>query len=105
MHTPRRDFEGSWQVQPVAAGTCSESPAVADAMLPGGGCVITHTLSVQPLIPVPPPFSYYTSSIFVKQVEGVLRDLETELLRRRQQKRVASGDPALAEDMPAPNSN
>ncbi len=52
----------------------------------GGGCVVEHVLSVKPLMPVPPPFSYYTRSIFCKQVEAVLWDLQREVERLEAQR-------------------
>lgn len=57
-----RDFEGSWVVEP----------------LPDGGCLVEHVLKVTPLVAPPRAFAHYTSKIFMRQVEGILGDLQAE---------------------------
>ncbi|KXZ47578.1 hypothetical protein GPECTOR_34g737 [Gonium pectorale] len=79
-----RDFEGRWTVTPPpgrragAAGNAEEEE--------GEWCEVEHVLSVVPSMPMPPPVAYYTRSIFVRQVEGILTDLrrgvEAELAAR-----------------------
>eukprot|EP00892_Ulva_mutabilis_P008030 jgi/Ulvmu1/559/UM001_0567.1 len=55
-----RAFQGSWNIQEAA----------------GGGCMVEHTLQVTPLLSPPPAFSGYTSKIFIKQVTGIMEDLQ-----------------------------
>ncbi|GLC36665.1 hypothetical protein PLESTB_000128000 [Pleodorina starrii] len=72
-----RDFEGRWAVRPTEAATAAATAAA------GGGtewCEVEHQLSVVPSVPVPAPVSYYTRSIFVRQVEGILADLQRAVL-------------------------
>ncbi|KAG2432821.1 hypothetical protein HXX76_008555 [Chlamydomonas incerta] len=69
------DFEGRWAVAPAPA---------PQAAPPGEQwCEVQHTLSVVPAVQVPAPVAYYTRSIFVKQVEGILLDLQRGLPRWR----------------------
>lgn len=65
-----RDFEGRWHVTEEANGEGSTD------------CVVEHVLSVQPIVPIPQPFTYYARPIFVKQVEGILQDLQREITRQ-----------------------
>ena len=58
-----RAFQGSWNIQEM----------------PGGGCKVEHTLQVTPLISPPPAFAGYTSRIFIKQVTGIMEDLQQAL--------------------------
>ena len=66
-----RDFVGAWHVK--------ESQ---DRL---GHCEITHSLAVSPSIAPPKRLGNITAKIFVGQVKGILRDLESEILRRRAQ--------------------
>lgn len=69
------DFEGRWAVAPAAA------PPGAP---PGEQwCEVQHTLAVVPAVQVPAPVAGYTRFIFVKQVEGILLDLQRGLPRWR----------------------
>lgn len=61
-----KDFEGRWQV----------------AQRPDGTCLVTHQLAVHPTVSPPAAIAGYTSKIFVKQVDGILQDLEAELKRQ-----------------------
>lgn len=60
-----RAFQGSWNVE--------EAPA--------GGCKVVHTLQVTPLLSPPPVFANYTSKIFIKQVTGIMEDLQQALAK------------------------
>lgn len=59
-----RAFQGSWSVEE----------------LPGGGCKVMHTLQVTPLVSPPPSFASYTSKIFIKQVTGIMEDLQQAMV-------------------------
>ncbi|KAG2448905.1 hypothetical protein HYH02_006253 [Chlamydomonas schloesseri] len=72
------DFEGRWAVAPAAP-----PPGAAPAPAGEQWCEVQHTLSVVPAVPVPAPVAFYTRSIFVKQVEGILLDLQRGLPRWR----------------------
>lgn len=60
-----RAFQGSWSVK--------EGPE--------GGCKVEHTLQVTPLLSPPPAFANYTSKIFVKQVTGIMEDLQQAMAK------------------------
>mmetsp|Transcript_9215 Transcript_9215/g.22807 ORF Transcript_9215/g.22807 Transcript_9215/m.22807 type:complete len:253 (-) Transcript_9215:34-792(-) len=80
-----RDFEGRWAVKSLLTGSgsttgSSDSDGEGEA---APTCIVEHCLSVKPSLPVPPPISYYTRSIFVKQVDAILQDLEREVRRRQ----------------------
>jgi ribosome-associated toxin RatA of RatAB toxin-antitoxin module len=65
-----REMEGRWVVkQPT------DSP---------NECEVEHTLSVQPAVMPPRVMHGYVHNIFVKQVTGILEDLEKEVHRRHQ---------------------
>jgi ribosomal protein S7 len=49
--------------------------------MPGGGCRVQHTLSVQPSLTLPEALAFYTQKIFVRQMERLLEDLSNELCR------------------------
>ncbi len=68
-----RSFKGSWIVKEAPSRTSSSSSGSGS-----GGCLIEHQLSVAPSVPVPPPVSFYTRGIFMRQVERVLLDLKEE---------------------------
>lgn len=67
-----RDFIGRWEVRPLGGGD-------------GRSCEVEHQLSVLPGMPVPPVVSYYMRSIFVRQVDRILRDLQAGVARQQQQ--------------------
>ncbi|EFJ41841.1 hypothetical protein VOLCADRAFT_107511 [Volvox carteri f. nagariensis] len=71
-----RDFEGRWTVRPADPPATASEAAAGDQEW----CEVEHQLSVVPSVPVPPPVSYYTRSIFVRQVEGILADLQRAVL-------------------------
>ena len=48
-------FEGRWQI----TGLEGEQR---------GKCLVEHELAMKPLVPVPPPISYYTKSVLEKEV-------------------------------------
>lgn len=66
-----RSFKGSWIVKEAPSSSSSSGSGRV-------GCLIEHQLSVAPSVPVPPPVSYYTRGIFMRQVERVLLDLKEE---------------------------
>lgn len=68
-----RDFEGQWTVRPTEARMLAKTGTEE-------WCEVEHQLSVVPSVPVPLPLSYYTRSIFVRQVEGILADLQRAIL-------------------------
>lgn len=63
------DFQGRWQVFPD----------------PEGGCTVIHVLSVKPALKIPSLITFYTKSIFERQVQQLMSDLDVELKRRQQQ--------------------
>ncbi|GLI66429.1 hypothetical protein VaNZ11_010227 [Volvox africanus] len=71
-----RDFEGRWAVRPIHAPPSAAASAARSHPEGEEWCEVEHQLSVVPSVPVPPPVSFYTRSIFVRQVKGVLVDLQ-----------------------------
>ncbi|GIL58294.1 hypothetical protein Vafri_13370 [Volvox africanus] len=71
-----RDFEGRWAVRPTQAPPSAAASAARSHLEEEEWCEVEHQLSVVPSVPVPPPVSFYTRSIFVRQVEGILVDLQ-----------------------------
>ncbi|KAF5835125.1 hypothetical protein DUNSADRAFT_7844 [Dunaliella salina] len=62
-----KGFEGRWQVSRLEGSEQGET------------CLVEHELSMKPLVPVPPPISYYTKSVLEKEVMTVLTDLQMEV--------------------------
>ena len=54
-------FDGKWRVLPLGDGS---------------SCEVSHELSMKPLLPIPPPISYYTSSVLEKEVSWCCRSVE-----------------------------
>lgn len=46
----------------------------------GGGCLVEHILTVEPIVNPPPFMQGYTQKIFVQQVASILNDLEQEMV-------------------------
>jgi len=68
-----KGFEGRWHVSRLEGDEQGET------------CLVEHELSMKPLVPVPPPISYYTKSVLEKEVATVLTDLQMEVQRQMEQ--------------------